>query len=185
MTIDKAFEQLKLAALDVKSLLLDIDENIRPSVKEIEELQAKVNVLVEQMAVYKYVETEKEIAPNLNLHMKVMEKVAQKEDVVFASKEVEMAEKISHAETTIEAVRVEMPPSVKKMEFSLNDKFRIINELFKQSSTEFNLAIEQLNTFANAENSRVYLDELKRLYGWKDDHEMVVKMYQLNQKRFQ
>ena len=38
MTTDKAFEQMKLAALEVKALLIDIDENIHPSVDEIEKL---------------------------------------------------------------------------------------------------------------------------------------------------
>jgi hypothetical protein len=184
MASDKAFEQLKLAALEVKALLLDIDENIHPSVKEIENLQAKVNLLNEQIAIYKYMEGEKELAPNLNLHLKVMEKAIDKEEKAAIAREIEIAERISKTEAVVAEIKAETQPEIKKLEFSLNDKFRIINELFKQSTTEFNLAVEQLNTFMSFENSQMYLNELKNLYAWKDDHELTKKMYEANQKRF-
>src|SRR4051812_20015383 len=74
MTTDKAFEQLKLAALEVKSLLIDIDENIHPSVDEIEKLANKIAVLDEQIVIYKFLQTQKELSPSFNLHLKVMEK---------------------------------------------------------------------------------------------------------------
>ncbi|MGZ3884652.1 MAG: hypothetical protein ACXVP0_03120 [Bacteroidia bacterium] len=185
MTSDKAFEQLKLAALEVKALLIDIDENIHPPVTEMESLQEKLNVLSEKIAVYKFIEGEKELAPNLSLHLKVMEKAIEKEEKTALAGEMEIAEKIAKTEAIVADVKAELQPEVKKLEFSLNDKFRIINELFKQSTTEFNLAVEQLNSFMNLDNSQMYLNELKNLYGWKDDHELTRKVYQANQKRFQ
>jgi hypothetical protein len=174
MALDKAFDQLKLAALEVKALLVDIDDNIQPTVSEVERINEKLQHLSEQIAVYKYLKGSKELSPSLGIHLKVMEQGALKTEV---REEIQSPEKANGG--------LNEPASVKRIELSLNDKFRIINELFKQSSTEFNLALEQLNLFNSYEQSRAYLDELKKLYAWKDDHEMTIKLYQLNLKRFQ
>lgn len=181
MTTDKAFEHLKLAALEVKSLLIDIDENIHPTVDEVEKLEQKVNALHDHIVIYKFLQAQKELSPSFNLHLKVMEKVsnASASDTVASSsiKEVSKeAETSVHTEGTVSVSR--------KIEMGLNDKFRIINELFNQSSTEFNLAIEQLNLLDSPDKSEAYLNELKKLYSWKDNHELTQRIYQLNQKRF-
>jgi hypothetical protein len=174
MALDKAFDQLKLAALEVKALLVDIDDNIQPTVSEVEHINSKLQHLSEQIAIYKYLKGSKELSPSLGIHLKVMEQGALTKEV---REEIQSPEKLE--EETKGTV------SVKRIEVSLNDKFRIINELFKQSSTEFNLALEQLNLFSSYEQSKAYLDELKKLYAWKDDHEMTIRLYQLNLKRFQ
>jgi hypothetical protein len=181
MTTDKAFEQLKLAALEVKALLIDIDENIHPSVDEIEKLASRIAVLDEHIVIYKFLQTQKELSPSFNIHLKVMEKVSPvtPSETIATSTIKETAKEIiadEHVEGTVNVAH--------KIEMGLNDKFRMINELFKQSTTEFNLAIEQLNLFDSLEKSRAYLDELKRLYGWKEDGELTIRLYQLNQKRF-
>ncbi len=180
MTTDKAFEQLKLAALEVKSLLIDIDENIHPSVDEIEKLASRIGILSEQIVIYKFLQTQKELSPSFNIHLKVMEKASTviPPETIATSTIKETANTIiqDHIEGTVNVSR--------KIEMGLNDKFRMINELFKQSTTEFNLAIEQLNLIETLEKSQAYLDELKRLYAWKDDGELTVRLYQLNQKRF-
>src|SRR3954471_2812873 len=98
MTTDKAFEQLKLAALEVKALLIDIDENIQPSVDEIQKINEKVNELSEHIAVYKFLKTQKELSPSLNLHLKVMEKTPESPIDTGGIKELEMSEKIANTE---------------------------------------------------------------------------------------
>jgi len=180
MATDKAFEQLKLAALEVKALLIDIDENIQPSVTEIDVLNAKVNELSEQIAIYKYVKSQKELSPSFNLHLKVMEKTpeAKEEPKKEQKKTVDEMESASRHES-------QFATEAKKIELSLNDKFRMINELFKQSTTEFNLAMDQLNTIHVLPNSEAYLRELMNLYGWTDGDELTKRLFQLNQKRFQ
>lgn len=181
MTADKAFEQLKLAALEVKSLLIDIDENIHPSVAEVEKLADRLDVLREQIVIYKFLQTQKELSPSFNIHLKVMEKAEVSipaETIADATVKEAVKEVIAneHIEGTVNVAR--------KLEMGLNDKFRMINELFKQSTTEFNLAMEQLNLIETLEKSQAYLDELKKLYSWKEDGELTVRLYQLNQKRF-
>jgi hypothetical protein len=181
MTTDKAFEQLKLAALEVKSLLIDIDENIHPSVDEIEKLANKIAVLDEQIVIYKFLQTQKELSPSFNIHLKVMEKsntVIPPETIATSTIKEAAKDSITndHIEGTVNVAH--------KIEMGLNDKFRMINELFNKSTTEFNLAVEQLNMIETLEKSDAYLNELKRLYGWKDDHELTIRLFQLNQKRF-
>jgi hypothetical protein len=177
MAIEKAFEHLKLSALEVKALLIDIDEHIQPTVDEVETINEKLQELAEHIAVYKYLKGLKELSPSFGIHLKVMEadKTEEKKEPVTQEKK----------ETGSTIVPKTTPIEFRRLEFNLNDKFRIINELFKQSSTEFNLAIEQINLFTSFDTSKAYLDELRKLYSWKEDHEMVVKLYQLNQKRFQ
>ena len=182
MTTDKAFEQMKLAALEVKALLIDIDENIHPSVNEIEKLAKAVDNLSQQLIIYKFLQTQKELSPSFNLHLKVMEKSnhVTPNDTIATSVIKETANAIianDHIDGTVSVAR--------KIEMGLNDKFRMINELFNKSTTEFNLAVEQLNLFDSLEKSQAYLDELKKLYSWTHDHELSVRLYQLNQKRFQ
>lgn len=181
MTTDKAFEQLKLAALEVKSLLIDIDENIHPSVDEIEKLANKIAVLDEHIVIYKFLQTQKELSPSFNIHLKVMEKTSSviPPETIATSTIKETAKEMianDYIEGTVNVSR--------KIEMGLNDKFRMINEMFSKSTTEFNLAVEQLNMIETLEKSEAYLGELKRLYGWKDDHELTIRIFQLNKKRF-
>ena len=185
MSTDKAYEQFKLAALEVKSILIELDENIHPSVDDIEKLGEKINVLNEQIAIYKFLKGQTELSPSLNLHLKVMEKTTGKEE-----EEIKSAQAISQNE--ILAFNASQPgeiksgsnQNVKKLELNLNDKFRMINELFNTSSTEYNLAMDQINSMPDLEKSIAYLNELKNLYRWKEDHEMVIQLYKINLKRF-
>jgi hypothetical protein len=181
MTTDKAFEHLKLAALEVKTLLIDIDENIHPTVDEVEKLEAKVNSLHDHIVIYKFLQAQKELSPSFNLHLKVMEKVPNitPADTIATSTVKEEARE----QTGNERIDVTVAGS-RKIEMGLNDKFRIINELFKQSTTEFNLAMEQLNLLDTPAKSEAYLNELKKLYSWKDNHELTQRIFLLNQKRF-
>lgn len=177
MTTEKAFEQLKLAALEVKALLIDIDGNIQLSVSEADKLSGIVNNLNEKLAIYKYLKRQKELSPNFNIHLKVMEQVTANEEKVTVTNDVTQP-------ISTEGSKLDAAISVKRMELGLNDKFRIINELFNQNSTEFNLAIDQLNLIDSFENSEAYLRELQNLYNWKKDHELTLRLFQLNQKRF-
>jgi hypothetical protein len=74
--------------------------------------------------------------------------------------------------------------AVKKLEIGINDKFRMINELFSQSNVEYTTAIEQLNICSSLEESENYLNNLMDLYNWKNESPIVKTLYAINQKRF-
>ena len=75
--------------------------------------------------------------------------------------------------------------SLKKVEFGLNDKYRIINELFNHNNAEYTTAIHQLNMTHSWEDAEDYLDSLKSLYSWKSELPLVKTLYAVTQKRFQ
>jgi len=66
----------------------------------------------------------------------------------------------------------------------LNDKFRFINELFAQNSSEYNIAIEQFNSLQSWADTELFLNSLKAIYGWKESNESVKYFYSLVRKRF-
>ncbi|HEX7415043.1 MAG TPA: hypothetical protein VF411_13445, partial [Bacteroidia bacterium] len=74
--------------------------------------------------------------------------------------------------------------ALKRIEFSINDRFRIINELFAQSQTEFQAAWQQINAITTLEESVFYLDSLKQIYDWKKESDLVKTIYALANKRF-
>lgn len=67
---------------------------------------------------------------------------------------------------------------------SINDKFRMINDLFSGNANEYNIAIEQINTVNTLDDAMIYIKGLKDIYMWKEEHEMVKKIIALTQKRF-
>ena len=80
--------------------------------------------------------------------------------------------------------KVSTENSIKPIIIGLNDKFRFINDLFVKKADEYNLAIEQLNNLNTYNDCEIYLNSLKKLYGWKDDNEVVNLFYALVKKRF-
>ena len=111
----------------------------------------------------------------------IKENQSVKEEIVV----VEVKETI----TSVSSVNVETStpkPSkpFKKMEIGINDKFRIMNELFGQSQLEYSTALEQLNLCENLEESENYLNNLSVLYQWKQDAPLVKTLFAINHKRF-
>ncbi|MBK6836473.1 MAG: hypothetical protein IPG89_20320 [Bacteroidetes bacterium] len=97
------------------------------------------------------------------------------------------AEPIIEKEPTLEEITAQAITNAKlakRLEIGINDKFRMINELFAQNNVEYTTAIEQLNVCMSLEESEDYLNNLKALYSWKSDAPIVKTIYALNQKRF-
>jgi hypothetical protein len=95
-------------------------------------------------------------------------------------------------EKTPEPVRTVTPPvstpaahkDIPKLSVSINDKFRLINELFASNANEYNIAIEQLNNVGTKEEADTYLKGLKSIYHWDEENEMVKRLIAMNHKRF-
>ena len=71
-----------------------------------------------------------------------------------------------------------------KMIININDKFRFINELFEANATEYNIAVEQMNSVNSLDEMMSYLKGLTSIYEWKEDSEVVKNLFALAQKRF-
>jgi hypothetical protein len=71
-----------------------------------------------------------------------------------------------------------------KVAVGLNDKFRFINDLFHGNSTEYHIALNQINTCNGFEEADIYITNIRDIYQWKDDNEVVAIFLDLVQRRF-
>ena len=101
-------------------------------------------------------------------------------------KEVENENSTTEMPTHVADFLVANPKPVfaKKLEFSINDKYRILNELFHQNQTEFNMVISELNAIENISQAELYLAKLCELYEWKAESSLVKSFFTIVRKRF-
>lgn len=91
-------------------------------------------------------------------------------------------EKPLNATTANRAARKPIPDL--KAAISINDKFRFINELFGGNATEYHIALNQINTCSGFEEADIYVSNVKDIYKWEDDHEVVIFFLELVERRF-
>lgn len=186
MALDKLLHKIQADINELaKSLESFIEDSIQPTVDECEDLQKKLYRLQEHLAVYKHQKLDKELSPSFMIHSKVSEKEPPVAQVTPATG--------SQTETVSETIKVteEETPKIQEaqkrlpsLSIGLNDKFRIVNELFAQNSSEYGIALEQLNNLKNWTDTEIYLNSLRDLYQWKSNSEVVKYFYSLLKKRF-
>lgn len=190
MSLEKVLQKIHVEIKDLAPTLeLFLDETIQPSANDCETLQKQLSDLQENIAVYKYNKLNKEISPSFNIHAKV----SQKENIevkttIHVEQKVE-ASPVQHQEEpqiNYEKPVVESTPEkqLPPLAISLNDKFRFINELFAQNSSEYHIALEQLNNLKNWIDAEIYLNSLKSLYQWEEEEDVVKYIYAIAKKRF-
>jgi hypothetical protein len=202
MSSDKILSRIQLQIKELAPTLeLFIDDTIQPSVTDCESLQKQLTVIQENLAVYKYNKQNKELSPSFNIHAKVSQKeeeVAKKAEIVAEIKQtvkLEEEEKKEVKQIIIETPLVNVKPEMAREEVNqvkpksplaigINDKFRFINELFAQNSSEYNIALEQINNLNTWNEAEIYLNSLKNVYEWDSKEESVVQFYLLVKKRF-
>lgn len=174
--------QLKDAASKAKGFIAQLEAGEHFSHDEAAEFLTQVEKMYRNLSVYEHSLKSTELSGDLSVHLKIMQTVSNIESSGAA-------EKIT--EPVIEA-KEEAPVEVKKddgvilktIELSVNNKFRIANELFAQSQTELQAALQQFNTITNQGDASRYFDSLKQIYKWKDENPLVKSFYALVQKRF-
>jgi hypothetical protein len=184
MPLEKMLQRIQAQIADLGNLSEPfLEENIQPSVGECDKLSAHLHQLLECLAVYKHHKHDNELEPSFNIHAKISEKQpaitqesASPVTPVHKSPVVEQA-KVPETETQPQKTR---PP----LTIGINDKFRFINELFSQNSSEYNIVLEQLANLNSWHETDIYLSSLKNVYGWKDSNEVVKYFYSVVKKRF-
>ena len=184
MSIEKVLHKIQSQINDLAPTLeLFIDETIQPSVDSCEKLQQQLTLIQENLAVYKYNKVNKEISPSFSIHSKVSEKELPKEQIKELVKEIKtviIEEKLEQPK--FEAL--EEKNNIQPFVIGVNDKFRFINELFKQNNSEYNIAIEQLNALKTWQDTEIYLNSLRTLYEWKNNNEVAAYFFSVSKKRF-
>jgi hypothetical protein len=67
----------------------------------------------------------------------------------------------------------------------INDKFLIMNQLFKGSMEQYNSAIERLNDFHNYDDAEIFLGSLKIMHDWAEDLPANEKLLHFVKRRYQ
>lgn len=206
MSTDKILQKIKIQIGGIsESLQVFAEETIHPTVSDCDILRSQMNELLEELSVYKYHMQNAELSPSFQLHAKVSEKIpAAEEPKPAAPPAPEKEPEPIKPPAVPEPVKIEVPaPEIKKEEspapinpapdkapvraalaIGINDKFRFINELFTQNSSEYNIALEQLNSLQTWSDTELYLNSLKAVYDWKDSSESVKYFFTLARKRF-
>lgn len=228
MQTDILLKQVTAALADLKTAMDKFEKY--PNTQYAEQLHSCLNQANKLVAAYTVLKEQKEVSPELDLHLKLMSVEAPKPEPVVEKKVEPVLEKkpeikteepirevpkpeikpevipvieekkeilpepvvIPETEKTPEPVVTVTPPvstpsvhkDIPKLTVSINDKFRLINELFASNANEYNIAIEQLNNVGSKEEADTYLKGLKSIYHWDEENEMVKRLIAMNQKRF-
>jgi hypothetical protein len=206
MQTDILLKQLYTSLGELKASIDKFERHPSPSTQYAEQLHSAIYHSNKLVSAYLVLKEHKDVSPELNLHLKLMnvpsneEKAAlvepmKEQIVVEVAKEVEktievVQEVVVEKEIIIEAVnepvletkseRKELP----KIAININDKFRFINELFDSNANEYNIAIEQINSVNTLNEMNNYLKGLTSIYNWKEDDEVVKNLFILAHKRF-
>lgn len=188
MSIDQSLNKLqRLINETLPSLELFVDETIQATSDDCQKLSEQLNQLQEQLSIYKYLKSQKEISPSFNIHSKISS------IAVVESEKDEIVEGLSNNESPAEITQKQEDPipesfnaknSSKKVELTLNQKFQIINELFQQNNLEFSTAIDQINNCSNLNDAEIYLANLKSIYSWNENSETYKMFISVVNKRF-
>jgi hypothetical protein len=190
MPLEKVLQKLRMQIKELSAVLENFSvESVQPSVKDCEQLQRQLNDFLEQLAVYKYNKTDKELSPTFNIHARVSE--ATREPVAPAAEAATQPvpppapapARTEGKDGGVNGGRTE-PKMPKSLVIGVNDKFRFINELFMQNAPEYHIALQQINNLNSWPEADFYLNSLKGLYGWKDNNEAVKQFYSLVKKRY-
>lgn len=154
--------------------------------------------LLRALSVYEYLLMKREISEDIDLHLKIIEssspelrseplpiqpaivKLSPPQQEKLKTREIET--KPSSDEKS--SVENPMKPATKKIEIGINDRYRILNELFNQNQAEFNMVISEMNAVESIAQAELYLGKLCELYGWKQDSPLVLLLTNLVKKRF-
>ena len=202
MQTDILLKQLHSSLAELKATIDKFEKHPSPSTSYAENLHFAIHQTNKLVSAYLVLKEHKDVSPDLNLHLKLMNEPTQEEPKVIIEpiKESVLFEPTvepkdttntitQFPESTVEKIAeiAEVKIAVKefpKLTITINDKFRIINELFESNATEYNIAIEQINAVSSKIELDSYLKGLKSIYNWKDDSEVVKTLYTLAQKRF-
>jgi hypothetical protein len=71
-----------------------------------------------------------------------------------------------------------------KASIGINEKFQFINELFEGNMKEYNVAVDQINSFASHEQAESYIVNLEDVYKWQPDNKIAENFKELVKRRF-
>jgi hypothetical protein len=203
MQTDLLLKQLQSSLAELKISIEKFEKHPSPSTQYAENLHLSIQQTNKLVSAYVVLKEHKDVSPDLNLHLKIMNEQQAEEKMVVLDSKAEVNQVTNFAPKVTEDVNsreVAAKPDVEKLEIAeevkverklipkivinLNDKFRVINELFAANATEYNIAIEQIDAVTSKNDLENYLNGLQSIYNWNDDNEVVKTFFSLAKKRF-
>ncbi len=195
---------MKQRVADLKRFLDLLDQQDQLTPNECEAMLDCLTQLNRSLSVYTHYIQQSSLSSDIDVHLKIMQAVEKKEEVkqeislkdnIPAQPENPVLPPVNTNKPTEEKTKPLQEPlpdplktdpivNTKKIEIAINDKYRIINELFGSNPTEFNAALQQLNSIATWEEASRYLNSLKEIYNWKESNPLVKNFYAIAQRRF-
>lgn len=208
--MDILLKQIYSSISNLRTAMDKFEKHSSPSTQYAEDLYKSLSETNKLVSAYLVLKEKKDAAPDLDIHLKLMNVPTQQEKQIIAEVEpvieiktveplkeevkvnvVDVSKTLEEPKLVIETNHVENQvnenPTKKeypKVSININDKFRFINDLFKANANEYNIAIEQINAVNSLEEANAYLKGLKGIYQWDEENEMVKKLITLTQKRF-
>jgi hypothetical protein len=159
-----------------------MQDNYQPLSSETQELKKLLNELSEELLIYLHYISKKEISSSFQIHQAVSKMASEVNEDSF-TEEIPTPNKIS--DTQIKDTKTEImnnssiePPKVVPITLSINDKYLILRQLFKNSQLEWDSAFQQFSLCQSKTEILDYLNSLRKLYGW-DIHDAA---YQILEK---
>jgi hypothetical protein len=203
MQTDLLLKQLQSSLAELKISIEKFEKHPSPSTQYAENLHLSIQQTNKLVSAYVVLKEHKDVSPDLNLHLKIMNEQQAEEKMVVLDSKAKVNQVTNFAPKVTEDVNskeVAAKPDVEKLEIAeevkverklipkivinLNDKFRVINELFAANATEYNIAIEQIDAVTSKNDLENYLNGLQSIYNWNDDNEVVKTFFSLAKKRF-
>jgi len=72
-----------------------------------------------------------------------------------------------------------------KVAIGINEKYKLINQLFEGNLQKYNESISKLNEFGNFEEAEKYINSLKTEYNWEENNEVYAELCELVTRRYQ
>ena len=200
MQTDILLKQLYSSLGELKIIIDKFEKHPSPSTQYAEQLHSAIYQSNKLVSAYLVLKEHKDVSPDINLHMKLMNMptTEEKAAIVEPIKEQVVVEPVKEIMKPVEVIKepviekiiepaIEIKSETKefpKMMININDKFRFINDLFASNANEYNIAMEQMNSVNSLDEMMSYLKGLTSIYGWKEDNEVVKNLFALAQKRF-
>jgi hypothetical protein len=191
-------KQLQSSLQELKTAIEKFEKHPSPSTQYAEQLHTALHVSNKLVSAYLVLKEHKDISPDLNLHIKLMnvptpeeknaivepikEQIAVSESAPVNQEKI--TDKLDYDKAATQASEIKVEKEFPKIAVNINDKFRFINELFASNATEYNIAIEQINTTQSLDELNNYLKGLASIYSWKEEEEVVKTLTSLAKKRF-
>jgi hypothetical protein len=173
--------QLKEERSSLMNALRQLESVSSLNTDECADLIKKTEKLYKSLIILQFLSRDRSLDSDFNVHVKIMQAAEIKKEI-----QSEINEMPPPPEITIENIApIENEVrTIRKMEISLNDRYRFTNDLFHQNTAEFNAAIHQINSSTSWDDAHLYLNTLLSLYHWKEEDPLVKSFYSAAKKRF-